>query len=143
MSKIKPEDVENALKLSRDYSQARDKISNRLKEILKHINKSKHLWFQMCDVGQFDDNIYFQYESDVNCRFLDRDGNLLELFDGALPIRWLYEDFEEEVANGKEAYKEQEKQRKLEKNQKTTNQSALKKSAKAKLTKEEIEALGL
>lgn len=68
-------------------------------------------------------------------------------FDDSIPIRWLYENFEEELAEGKEAYL----QRQLEEKKAATEKLLEKKkkaaelisSAKKKLSKEERKALGI
>jgi hypothetical protein len=51
-----------------------------------------------------------------------------------LPSRWLFEDFEEELKEGRQRYLDQQKPKEEE-------EQAIIKAAKAKLTQEELEAL--
>jgi hypothetical protein len=154
MSKILPVDIENTLKLAHDLSKAHQKINDRLREILTYLytKKGKKLsWFELDDLpvsGARAPHLFFESDGELShCCFIDRDGATWDIGNCLLPLRWLYEDFEEEFNNGHEAYEEQERQKKIArleaKKKKLEGKSELRKSAKAKLTKEEIEALGL
>lgn len=68
---------------------------------------------------------------------LDKDGQAQNLLNGSwlhLPSRWLFEDFEEELKEGRQKYLDQQVS-------KTENEETIIKTAKAKLTKQELEAL--
>lgn len=64
-----------------------------------------------------------------------------------VPLRWLTEDFEQELIDGIQKYKDKELKRKeTEKQKKLTraaNKQKLLETVKAKLTKEELKALGI
>jgi hypothetical protein len=74
------------------------------------------------------------------------DGSLVELYNG-FPLRWLYEDFEDELDRGKKRYEKEQldaaAKNKEEKAAKKREKEKLKVSAAAKLTEEERKALGL
>lgn len=73
-----------------------------------------------------------------------KDGSEWGLEDG-IPIRWLYEDFEQELINGKKEYEQRlilkKEQEALKKEQEKQNAQNLKTSIQNKLTKEELEYL--
>lgn len=75
------------------------------------------------------------------------DGIEWDLSDGVFPARWLYEDFEEEFAEGRKAFVEQQKAKaEREKSAKVKREAAKKaafEAATAKLTDDEKKALGL
>lgn len=88
------------------------------------------------------------YEPDEeSTTFINKFGKEHSLFADAYPTRWLFEDFEQELSDGRFAYlekkiKDQEtKKIKLEKEK--TKKALLKEQAKSKLTAEEQKALGL
>lgn len=62
-------------------------------------------------------------------------------YDGSLPTRWLFEDFEQEVLSGKEKFEQQEIERKKKKAATKADDLALAEAAKAKLSKKELAAL--
>ncbi len=86
-------------------------------------NKDIKDWVIILDEGE---------ECDLNCSF---------------PIRWLYENFEEELINGKKELEQKLAKQKKDKVKKTLLKHSAKKklleSAKSKLTEEERKALGL
>jgi hypothetical protein len=75
---------------------------------------------------------------------IDKNGKRWELSDG-IPTRWLYEDFEEELAQGKVMIEQQEQQRRDEVTSKKKNDEQARQKlidqAKAKLSKEEFAAI--
>jgi hypothetical protein len=71
---------------------------------------------------------------------IDKDGEVWS-FEGIIPTRWLFEDFEQEVVEGKKKYEEQEEARKNTEKNKKLRQKELAQAAKKKLTKEELSAL--
>lgn len=79
------------------------------------------------------------------CIILD-DGEEYDL-NNEFPTRWLYEDFEEELINGKKELEQKLAKQKEDKVKKTLLKNSAKKklleSAKSKLTEEERKALGL
>lgn len=78
--------------------------------------------------------------------FLDKDGNEWDLKDSC-PDRWLWEEFEEELNKGKQAYRIREENRKACTRMRSKQLKEIKQqyvqSAKAKLTEEELWATGL
>ena len=103
-----------------------------------------------------DDDIYVVTEVGNNC---EKDRNLFNSvdmaiinkfdeeweFQGAFPTRWLFEDFETELLEGKKKYEEQETARKLKLKEKRQSQKEedkkLAAEAKSKLSKKELAAL--
>jgi hypothetical protein len=81
-----------------------------------------------------------------------KDGSIHKFYDGFIPQRWLFEDFEEELVEGKKKYeqfleeqnsielkKKNDKQQKLR--QEKEKQAVLLEQALGKLTKEEYKAI--
>jgi hypothetical protein len=69
--------------------------------------------------------------------FLDSEDSEQDLMDDddlRIPLRWLFEDFEEELKEGRQRYLDQQAS-------KEENEETIIKTAKAKLTKQELEAL--
>jgi len=66
-------------------------------------------------------------------------------WESSVPVRWLFEDFEEEIIKGKALYevklKEKQEAAAVQRSLKKKIDSALAEQAKAKLTKEELKAL--
>ena len=62
-------------------------------------------------------------------------------FDNNIPTRWLFENFEEELENGKKRYDEREEEKLKKRLEATEYTKKLADSAKKKLTKEELRAL--
>lgn len=91
----------------------------------------------------------FQFEGEFKrsdwCIILD-DGEEYDL-NNEFPTRWLYEEFEEELINGKKELEQKLAKQKEDKVKKTLLKNSAKKklleSAKSKLTEEERKALGL
>lgn len=75
-----------------------------------------------------------------NYSYILKDGKQWE-YEGTLPSRWLFEDFEEELIEGKKKYELLEVERKQKKNQISEKNNMLVEQAKAKLSKEELAAL--
>lgn len=73
------------------------------------------------------------------------DESEINLIQDGFPVRWLFEDFEREIAEGKEKYRQKEITRNTELNrlseEKRIRQLELVKSAKEKLSREELEAV--
>lgn len=150
----------NAKKLSDSLE---DQITSRIDYILRFLYKTfggelDYWYFPNAEEGQVGDLYKYTDANSVNqfvfeevkapeeIEILDKNGKYYSLFDGnEIPIRWLFEDFEQEVIGGAAAYKEQEKKKlELKKEKfklKKEEQKALAESAKNKLTKEELKAL--
>lgn len=159
---VKPITLElfkEAEEAARQAGKLKEKIVDRLHYIMTSIfktyGKSSAYWYfygaAKGEVGDLWEHVHEHYIWVVidNC---PGEGLLAVLKDGsewdfqdAIPLRWLYEDFEDELAEGKKKYKELEVARKEAekvKRQKTKQENAaLAKSARAKLSKEELAAL--
>ena len=79
-------------------------------------------------------------EKKKNYSYILKDGKRWE-YEGTLPSRWLFEDFEEELIEGKEKYELLEIERKQKTKQISEKNNMLVEQAKAKLSKEELAAL--
>lgn len=86
----------------------------------------------------FDDYIAFPKNSDIT--IIDKYNNEIYLTDG-IPFRWITEDFEKELIDGKKLYEQKQKEELKNKSSKIKSNKNLIKSALNKLTKEEKEAL--
>lgn len=62
-------------------------------------------------------------------------------FDNSIPTRWLFENFEEELEEGKKRYEEREEEKLKKRLEATDYTKKLANNAKKKLTKEELRAL--
>jgi hypothetical protein len=85
--------------------------------------------------GSGKEPMYLILKDDTECD-LKKDG---------FPVRWLFEDFEEEIKSGKQKYKEKDIIRKTElkrlSEQRRLEVEALAQSARSKLSKQELDAL--
>jgi len=92
--------------------------------------------YEIATKTPLDDEIYFKLDDGDYCEFFHE-----------FPLRWLHEDFEDELARGKAAHEkevEDEKKAKADKKaKKKAEKERLKKAAAAKLTPDERKALGL
>lgn len=137
-----------------------DRITCILQTWLNVFGKKLHCWyFDDAEEGEVGDLIRHFSDEEISgmiikmptehafgLTILDKYGKPLSL-NGSIPTRWLYEDFEEEIVQGKAAYearnKEKKEQNKLLKQAKKREQLELIKSAKSKLSPKEIKALKL
>lgn len=82
----------------------------------------------------------------------DHDGSMIIMLEGAewewqqeFPTRWLFEDCEHEIIEGKKLFEEQQARKKKsaaeKRSEKKAKDEALAQTAKAKLSKEELQAL--
>jgi hypothetical protein len=122
------------------------------KTICKVFNTHLKNWEYPNDTNSFDDAVYGnsisvyiycgKYFSEMD--IFDKNNKLWCLGD-SFPERWLYEDFEAELKDGRQKYIKKEEARKLKvaksKETKQKNRKDLVASAKAKLLPEEIAAL--
>jgi hypothetical protein len=118
-------------------------------------------WFDGAEEGQVgtlidhinEDSIYSIYtqcdtepksNDDHDMVIIDKDDNEYG-WQSEIPLRWLFEDFEQEIIQGKILYDERLKQKKensvIKKSLKKKLDEALATQAKAKLSKEELAAL--
>jgi predicted transposase YbfD/YdcC len=91
-----------------------------------------------------DEYMNFGINTSDNLDLIDKHGQWINLIDG-IPQHWLWENFEEELENGRQKYIDQEKLKKQKAKQKYAENKIKKekllKSAKSKLTKEELKLL--
>ncbi len=166
MEKITPIPVElinKAKKLNIEIFDIEEIIIDRMNYVIRFLyktfskNEKFSWWFDGAEEGEVGD-FWSNYESytgeiqfctDVGCsnmEIIDKNGDLW-VCEGSIPDRWLFEDFENEIIEGKRLLEERNAKKDLEKFQlKERNKSERQKlidSAKAKLTKQELKALGL
>jgi hypothetical protein len=159
VDKITPELVAEAEELATKAGRLEEKIVDRLHyivtSIFKLFNKKDAYWyFYGAAEGEVGD-LWSHYDIDSisivadNCPddsmvILLKDGSEWGLDDG-IPTRWLFEDFEQEVVNGKTLYEAKLKQHKANEKEKRFLQKEEDKKlveiAKAKLTKKELAAI--
>jgi len=84
------------------------------------------------------------YDNNEDMFIIDKDGGEYG-FDGSVPTRWLFEDFEKELVDGKKKFEEKEIERKLKQKELSTakkqEDKALIEAAKKKLSKKELAAI--
>lgn len=152
------------IEASKIYGNAVERIALRVQYIIQFCVKAvggKFEWWdwQNSDPGSRADGDFMESYSEDSITIvgewthreemviITKDGGEWGLDYGEIPIRWLYEDFEEEYTNGLKLYKEKKKQdaaKKKEKRQeKERERMALVAAAATKLTKEEKKALGI
>jgi hypothetical protein len=144
-------------------SQMEDRIDYIIRSVFKEFGNRLSTWYfpgaEEGEVGSMKyavDKDYFTVETDCLERYESSKSGYKEMtillkdgtrwsFEGMYLTRWLFEDFEEELVQGKKKYEEKleeeakkKKERALARKQKKV---LLAESAKAKLTKEELKAL--
>lgn len=147
--------IKNFINIKEKYELARDNIVLRIKYILKMISRvcADGDEFYLDDYVDVIDNVHVNKynvgfnpinEITLSAIFL-KDGTSYN-FDGydigyaySFPRRWIFEDFEDELINGKKIYDINAK--KAQNN--LLKKAKLIKSAKSKLTPEELKALGV
>lgn len=145
--------AENANRLE---SQIIGRINYIMGSIFNLFNEDQAYWYFYGGNGreQEDGSLWDHYSDDlievsVDCEGYDvccilQDGSEFDLRNG-IPTRWLFEDFEEELKNGKTQYIAKEKKRledaKQARVQKKEANLKLADIAKQKLTKKELKAL--
>lgn len=165
-SPIAPQLLADWKKLYSETSKLENQICNRIDYIVKTVFKTfgakLSTWYfygaEEGEMGDLNRALYTDYFSVITELVRDRNGNYNHIdmvillkdgsewgFEGEYPTRWLFEDFEEELIEGKKKYQEkvqEEKNKKKEKDllKKQKNELLVEK-AKAKLTKEELKAL--
>lgn len=94
---------------------------------------------------------FFGVEIDpkFSAKIIDKDGKIIELIQtedgGEIPVRWLTEDFEEELEKGRLSYLakclEQKEKNLLKNKEEFEKEESIKESLKKKLTKDELKFL--
>lgn len=126
-----------------------------IKKIVSIFNMKLEWWgYSETDEGEaqlkdalYQDSVccYISYKRDKGIHnqeiIIDTNGKELVLLSNGFPVRWLYEDFEDELIQGKEKYKAVIEQKKQAEKLKQTATKELAKQAKAKLNDEELKAL--
>lgn len=152
--------VSEASELANKAGALEDIITNRIHYIMESIFntfKANAAYWYFYGAGEGEQGDFWrQYSDEEICVVVDRcsDELIILLNDktewslcSSIPTRWLFEDFEEELKNGKIAFEEKILQKK--KDQKTkaatlkANKAKLVAEAKKKLSKEELKAIGL
>lgn len=163
MEKINPITADLILKgkkLNKEISDLNEMIINRIHYIISFLfetfsEKKGSWWFDGAEEGEVGDfwKNYYGYEiafrTDIfvnDIKIIDKNGNFWSC-GGWIPDRWLFEDFENEIIEGKKLLEEQNAKKKTDelqlKEQNELEKQKLITSAKSKLTKQEIKALGL
>jgi hypothetical protein len=157
---ITPELVKEAEDLASKAGRLEERIIERIHYIMvsifKTFNKKEAYWyFYGAEEGDVGDLWKHYNKDDINVVVINAVGGdkmIILLKDGSewgfedsIPTRWLFEDFEEELSEGKKKFKEKEESRKLaeqeKRRQKKDTDVAIAKVAKAKLSKKELAAL--
>lgn len=165
INKLPENAVSAALEANKVYVGITEKISVRMNYILNFcVGKvgGKVSWWDWRNGGDGDDSApgdfmhsYSSTALDINGEwtngdrmiFIDKDGGEWGIEYGEFPIRWLFEDFEDEYTNGLKLYKKKLEEQSLKAKGRRIRNSQKKKelvaSAAMKLTKEERKALGI
>ena len=159
MKKITPitaELINKVQSLNKEVNQLESQITDRIDYIIAFLFEGKDCcwWFEGAEEGEIGDfwrhyhahEIWIITDPNLKISFIDKDGNDWE-FEGSIPDRWLFEDFENEIIEGKKLFEERKAKRNLEqiqlKEQNKKEKNQLIESAKKKLSKEELKALGV
>lgn len=123
----------------KEYKDTLNKISNRINYMLREIMSTQLEWWDFYGSGDFNPEIYKLDDTiTVEGEFVIPEPYEYSDF----PIRWLWEDFEDEFKSDVETHKRQkelEKQKAKEKREKLKIKKAeMKETISAKLTEEEL-----
>jgi hypothetical protein len=159
---VKPltvEMVDEAGDLAAKAGKLEEKIVDRIHYIMLNIfklfsKKSAYWYFYGASEGEVGDLWKHFHQDSISVIIDNCPGESMEIllkdgsewgFEDSIPTRWLYEDFECELIEGKKKYEEKEIARQLEEKnkrfQKKGEDQRLASAAKKKLTKEELRAL--
>lgn len=159
MEKVAPITVElinKTKKLNEEISDLNEIIIDRVDYIITFLfeifskKKGYSWWFDGAgehEVGNFWSNYYageIEFCTDISfseMEIIDKNGDLWAC-GGSFPDRWLFEDFENEILEGKRLLEEKNAEKVLEKQNESEKQKLID-SAKKKLSKEELKALGI
>ena len=161
-NKITPDIIQKRKEMAKELALLDGKIVNRIGYIIKTIYSTFHrklkYWYvegagenEIGDINKIicGDSIetwrlHIEPYHQENLIIFDR-GNILQYLPDNIPIRWMYEDFENELISGKEKYEVREQEEKLKDKTKKELQKQKKAEliaiAKAKLSPEELKAL--
>jgi hypothetical protein len=158
--------IDNWQLAANESSSMEGEITNRIDYIIRTIfdtfNKKLDTWyFDGAGEGDVGDLLRHYDENEINIItelsrnkegvydsiemvIIDKEGSEWG-FDSSIPTRWLFEDFEQELIDGKKLFEEQKAERKKNKKElsakKKLEDQALATAAKAKLSKKELAAL--
>ena len=159
MKKITPitaELINKVQSLNKEVNQLESQIINRIDYIITFLFEGKDCrwWFEGAEEGEIGDiwrryhahEIWITTDPAPKISFIDKNGNDWE-FEGSIPDRWLFEDFENEIIEGKKLFQERKAKRNIERlqleEQNKKEKKQLIESVKKKLTKQELKALGI
>ena len=138
-----------------------DRITKIIKFIVEDAGYVLDTWyFSDADEGQMGTlHIYDDYISNIEIHLASKssilkndfiyiiDGYEWSFMDGKIPTKWLFDDFEEEIKNGRKLYlKEFERKKELRAKRYAANKikkEKIQKSIRSKLTKEELKLVKL
>jgi hypothetical protein len=156
--KLKEKDLQTYQSVQETIREFNAELTDRVSYILQEIFKSNLNWWAWSyteeDGGMGGPPKFTKDEFKFYCEMnkykevyiIDKDGVELDL-ESSFPTRWLYEDFEEELATGFDSYNKKQEQKKAEAKLKaqarSEKQKELVNAALLKLSKEERKALGL
>lgn len=137
-------DVYNGNITKNKYDELISKIDDRLNYIIRNVMASEVFWWDYSNGGPEKDG-YFEPSDYMEDGFITLDGRytIPEPYEYTdFPIRWLWEDFEEEFKNDVKQFKaEKEAKKKSDKEKRETlkvKKAEMKKIISEKLTKEEL-----
>jgi len=155
---ITQELVTKCEKLRRELGSFQKGIEDRLDYIIRTVYQAfgyqiQYWWYEDAEEGELGslwrafsqfqiEGISVGAEVTKEMVILLKDGSEYELT-YSVPTRWLFEDFEDELLQGKKAYEEKLEQERVTNKKKQHAKKEKKKQALAKLTKEERQVLGL
>jgi hypothetical protein len=155
---INKELLANADKLKTELFVLENKITDRIDYIVRYCFGKIDTWYfddaQPGSIGDLWENIkYNEIEGIIISRgerfpertekdliIIDSNGGEINLYD-SFPKRWLFEDFEKEVDEGKIKYEKKQLEKKNKRNEKKDKTKSLAKSAAEKLSKDELAAI--
>jgi len=153
------QDIEVAKKAMKQANSILSKIEDRCNYIMQSVfaafeEEHAYWYFFGAKEGEVGDFLS-HYTKDSVSVIVDCEGDLIILLkdnsewnlNDSFPSYWLFEDFEKELISGKKKYEDKKIKEALKKKEAETQKKEKKKqlleSAKNKLTKEELEALGI
>ena len=158
LTKVDISAYDNAKKnLCKEESKITDRMTYIIEVMLFSFGKSTENLYWYFDGaeegthGKFDISDDFAYGLTINEEYynfdiIDEDGCAIDLSDG-FPMRWLTEDFEKELKDGIKLHEQEVAERKVKEKESRANKkkskTALIESARGKLSKDELKALGL
>jgi len=156
IERITAELINKTRSLKKEADQLEDQITDRIAYIVAFLfeEKAYNWWFDGAEEGEVGDiwkhyyanEIWIITDPELKISIIDKNGNDWK-FEGSIPDRWLFEDFENEIIEGKKLFQERKAKRNIERlhleEQNKKEKKQLIESAKKKLSKEELKALGV